>query len=250
LDDEPVFFLSLKFTCSSPECELTTGSSELRLFLVDFFAMLHLEHLSDTRLPTLWGTFVLSLFREKSTAKEHLLLWTGDWASEGFSPLVRIHSECLTGDVFGSLRCDCGQQLADAMQAIAREGRGAVLYLRQEGRGIGLSAKLKAYALQDTGMDTVDANLALGFSADERDYTIASDVLKYSGVTSVRLLTNNPDKVEALQKAGIRVAERIAVVPSIHPENTSYLRTKVQRLRHIISLDVLENLERQPSGEG
>jgi GTP cyclohydrolase II len=212
--------------------------------------MVSLEHLSDTRLPTLWGAFVLSLFRETATGKEHLLLWMGDWASQASNPLVRIHSECLTGDVFGSLRCDCGQQLADAMQAIAREGRGAILYLRQEGRGIGLSAKLKAYGLQDQGMDTVDANLALGFAADERDYSIACELLKLSGVHSVRLMTNNPDKIEALQRAGIRVSERVAVEPTVQAENSQYLKTKVQRMRHIISLDVLENSENQTLGEG
>jgi GTP cyclohydrolase II len=212
--------------------------------------MLTLEHLSDTRLPTLWGAFVLSLFRETSTGKEHLLLWMGDWKAAGFSPVVRIHSECLTGDVFGSLRCDCGQQLAESMQAIAREGRGAILYLRQEGRGIGLAAKLQAYGLQDRGLDTVDANLALGFAADERNYSAAIELLKISGVTSVRLMTNNPDKIEALEQAGIRVVERVAVVPSVHPENTQYLKTKVQRMRHIISVEVIENSEHQPLGEG
>lgn len=212
--------------------------------------MSNLEHISDTRLPTLWGPFQLSLYRETSTGKEHLLLWMGAWNAPGFSPLVRIHSECLTGDVFASLRCDCGEQLSEAMQAIAREGQGAVLYLRQEGRGIGLAAKLKAYGLQDQGLDTVEANLALGFAADERDFSLGAEILKLSGVTSVRLMTNNPEKIESLETAGIRVIERIAVVPSVQQENTRYLKTKVQKLRHIISLESLEASEKQPFGEG
>jgi GTP cyclohydrolase II len=156
----------------------------------------------------------------------------------------------LTGDVFGSLRCDCGQQLEDAMRQIGREGCGAVLYLRQEGRGIGLSAKLKAYGLQDQGMDTVEANLALGFAADERDFSIAAELLKMSGVDSIRLMTNNPAKIEALEVAGVTVIERIATVPSVQHENSRYLKTKIQKMRHLISLETLEAADRLPGGEG
>ncbi|NBW83139.1 GTP cyclohydrolase II, partial [bacterium] len=192
----------------------------------------------------------LSLFQETSSSREHLVLWMGDWNAPGRFPLIRIHSECLTGDVFGSLRCDCGQQLADAMRQISREGCGAVLYLRQEGRGIGLSAKLQAYGLQDQGMDTVEANLALGFAADERDFSIAAELLKMSGVESIRLMTNNPAKIEALEHAGVKVVERIASLPSVQHENSRYLKTKIQKMRHLISLETLEAADHPPVGEG
>lgn len=212
--------------------------------------MATIEHISTTRLPTLWGPFELSLYKESGSEKEHLILWMGDWNRSGFAPLVRLHSECLTGDVFGSLRCDCGQQLADALQAIAREGCGAVLYLRQEGRGIGLSAKLKAYCLQDQGLDTVEANIALGYAADERNFSVAAELLSACGVRQIRLMTNNPDKMEALEQAGVRVLERIPVLPSVQQENTRYLRTKIQKMRHIISLDSLNEADSAPLGEG
>lgn len=212
--------------------------------------MAKIEHISTTRLPTLWGPFELSLYHEPGTGKDHLLLWMGAWNQADFSPLVRLHSECLTGDIFASLRCDCGQQLSDAMQAIAREGRGAVVYLRQEGRGIGLSAKLKAYSLQDQGMDTVEANLALGFAADERDFSIAAEILALNGVHRVRLMTNNPSKIEALEKAGVQVSERIALLPSVQQENSRYLKTKIQKMRHLISLGSLESIDASPAGEG
>ncbi|NBO37595.1 GTP cyclohydrolase II [bacterium] len=212
--------------------------------------MTELKRLSTTRLPTLWGPFQLSLFLEPTTGKEHVLLWMGDWAASGFAPLVRLHSECLTGDVFSSLRCDCGQQLDDAMSAIAREGRGAILYLRQEGRGIGLAAKLKAYDLQDNGLDTVEANLALGFAADERDFSVAAQMLIASGVSSVRLMTNNPAKIEALEKAGIKVLERIPVEPMIQTENSRYIRTKMQKMRHLISAEIANSCDTSSIGEG
>lgn len=212
--------------------------------------MAKIEHISTTRLPTLWGPFELSLYKEEGSDKEHLVLWMGDWNCSGFAPLVRLHSECLTGDVFGSLRCDCGQQLSDALQAIAREGRGALLYLRQEGRGIGLSAKLRAYSLQDQGLDTVEANLALGYAADERNFSVAADLLHACGVRQIRLMTNNPDKIEALEQAGVKVLERIPVLPTIQHENSRYLRTKIQKMRHIISLESLNEAEAAPKGEG
>lgn len=200
--------------------------------------MTSIQHLSTTRLPTLWGPFQLSLYLEPSSGKEHILLWMGDWNQPGRIPLVRIHSECLTGDVFSSLRCDCGQQLQDAMKEIAREGRGAIIYLRQEGRGIGLPAKMQAYSLQDAGMDTVEANLALGYGSDERDFSVAAEMLKASGVSNVRLMTNNPAKMDALEAAGIKIEERIALNPVLQSENAKYLRTKIEKMRHIISLDV------------
>jgi len=212
--------------------------------------MVSLQHISTTRLPTLWGPFQMSLYLEAATAKEHVLLWMGEWNRPDKIPLVRIHSECLTGDVFGSLRCDCGQQLQDAMNSIAKEGYGAILYLRQEGRGIGLAAKMQAYSLQDAGMDTVEANLALGFSADERSFVVAAEIIKASGVSKVRLLTNNPAKVEALAEAGIEVVERVAIAPVLQKENLKYIRTKMEKMRHLISLDVVSDSERLPGEEG
>lgn len=212
--------------------------------------MSSLQHISTTRLPTLWGPFQMSIYLEPDQKKEHVLLWMGDWNRKGHIPLVRLHSECLTGDVFSSLRCDCGQQFQDAMSAIAREGSGAVLYLRQEGRGIGLSAKMQAYALQDAGMDTVEANVALGFRADERDFSVAVEILRASGVDKVRLLTNNPAKIEALEAGGIEVSERVSLMPLLQSENTRYLRTKIEKMRHLISLDVASASETPNHGEG
>jgi GTP cyclohydrolase II len=156
--------------------------------------------------------------------------------------LVRIHSECFTGDVLGSLRCDCGEQLDQAMKLIAKEGSGVLIYLRQEGRGIGLLNKLRAYNLQDQGYDTVDANLLLGHGVDERDYTIAAGILKDLGVLSVRLLTNNPLKIESLQDLGIAVAARVPLQSPVTPENASYLLTKMRRMRHLLSLDAFSGV--------
>ena len=167
----------------------------------------------------------------------------GDAHGEGL--LVRIHSECFTGDVLGSQRCDCGEQLTQAMQAIAAEGRGALIYLRQEGRGIGLEEKLRAYNLQDEGYDTVDANLLLGHQADERDYTAAALILQELGARSVRLLTNNPAKIEGLAALGIEVQERIPLQTPSNPESRAYLEAKAARMRHIIQL----NGRSQPDGK-
>jgi GTP cyclohydrolase II len=148
--------------------------------------------------------------------------------------LVRIHSECFTGDVLGSRRCDCGDQLHAAMNLIASEQRGIILYLRQEGRGIGLAEKLKAYNLQDSGLDTVDANLALGHAADARDYSIAAAILRDLGVRSVRLITNNPDKISELRRLDVSVVERVAIETAIYPENAGYLLTKAERMNHLL----------------
>jgi 3,4-dihydroxy 2-butanone 4-phosphate synthase/GTP cyclohydrolase II len=156
----------------------------------------------------------------------------------------------MTGDVFASLRCDCGQQLHEAMRAIAREGRGAIVYLRQEGRGIGLAAKMQAYALQDSGLDTVEANIALGFSADERDFSIAAEILTAAGLSEIRLMTNNPDKVESLERAAVRVIERVAMVPAEQHENSRYLRTKKDKMRHMMSLDIATSAENHSFDEG
>lgn len=187
------------------------------------------------RIPTADGAFCLHHFRSAWDGKNHLAMVIGD--AEGEDLLVRIHSECFTGDVLGSQRCDCGEQLTRAIQAIAAEGRGALIYLRQEGRGIGLEEKLRAYNLQDEGYDTVDANLLLGHQADERDYTAAALILQELGARSVRMLTNNPAKIEGLAALGIEVRERIPLQMPSNPESHAYLEAKVARMRHIIRLN-------------
>ena len=191
----------------------------------------------STRLPTSYGEFILKAYRDPAdNTKEHLALIAGD-LSQIKSPLVRIHSECQTGDIFASLRCDCGYQLQEAMKLIAKNKGGAIIYLRQEGRGIGLIEKLKAYNLQDKGFDTVEANLKLGHHADEREYTMATAILSSLGITSVRLITNNLNKLKALQKAGINVDERIALPIEINHQNRHYLQTKVTKLQHLMDLN-------------
>ncbi len=173
-------------------------------------------------------------FEDNETDKEHVMLTLGDVAG-GEPLLARVHSECLTGDALFSLRCDCGEQLQAAFKAIAEEGRGALLYLRQEGRGIGLLNKIKAYKLQDAGADTVEANEALGFGADLRDYSICKPMLDHLGIERVRLMTNNPRKVKALQEQGVKVVERVAHATPHNPHNQSYLQTKVGKLGHLPS---------------
>ncbi|MGB8646025.1 MAG: GTP cyclohydrolase II [Anaerolineae bacterium] len=194
-----------------------------------------LLRMAAARIPTQFGEFQLYLYRNNQDTSEHLALVMGDVGGRE-NALVRVHSECFTGDVLGSLRCDCGDQLERAMERIAEEGAGVVVYLRQEGRGIGLLSKLRAYNLQDEGYDTVDANLALGHGADERDYTPAALILKDLGVRSARLLTNNPDKVERLTEKGILVTERVPHQSTVHRFNQSYLETKARRMRHVLDL--------------
>ena len=161
----------------------------------------------------------------------------GDITTE--PPLIRLHSECLTGDVLGSFRCDCGEQLQLALQRIAEEGRGILVYLRQEGRGIGLANKIRAYSLQDQGMDTVEANQCLGFPADQRSYDVAAAMLRDQGITTVRLMTNNPQKVEELEASNIQVIERVPHQVQAKPENAHYLQTKAHKLRHIFLPELL-----------
>lgn len=175
----------------------------------------------------------IMVFRQPHGLEEHLAILVGEPNKAG-EPLVRIHSSCLTGDVLGSLRCDCGDQLQAALEAISKAGSGVVLYLNQEGRGIGLSNKLKAYALQEAGMDTVDANEALGFDADERDFTAAASILQQLGLERIRLLTNNPRKVQAVEEQGIAVVERVGLVTTPNPHNESYLKTKETRCGHLL----------------
>lgn len=189
-----------------------------------------------TRIPTALGEFQLYLYLNVLDDKEHLALVMGDVAGRG-NVLARVHSECFTGDVLGSLRCDCGPQLDQATKLIAEEGTGVLIYLRQEGRGIGLLNKLRAYNLQDEGYDTVEANLILGYGVDERDYTIAALILKDLNVHSVRLLTNNPLKTDGLQESGIEVTARVPLQSSVTSENAAYLLTKANRMRHLLNLD-------------
>ena len=189
---------------------------------------------ADARLPTNHGEFRIRVFHDQSTGFDHVALTLGDMSGPD-SVLVRLHSECLTGDAFGSERCDCGPQLDSALQAIQEHGWGCLLYLRQEGRGIGLHAKIQAYNLQDQGADTLDANLMLGHPADARDYRIAADMLFAVGISDVCLLTNNPDKVSALQELGITVSERKPLIVGINEENLAYLETKAKRMGHEIS---------------
>ncbi|MFM1713683.1 GTP cyclohydrolase II [Aeromonas salmonicida] len=187
---------------------------------------------AKSKLPTPWGTFTLVGFQEAGTGKDHAALVMGDIT--GDEPVLgRIHSECLTGDALFSLRCDCGFQLQAAMENIAKAGRGVLLYVRQEGRGIGLLNKIRAYHLQDQGADTVEANVALGFAADMRDYTICADMLKALNVTSLRLMTNNPRKMKAMESFGIPVTERVPLQEGRNPHNEFYLSTKANKLDHM-----------------
>jgi 3,4-dihydroxy 2-butanone 4-phosphate synthase / GTP cyclohydrolase II len=183
------------------------------------------------KLPTAYGEFDAVLFKEKLTGKQHVALVKGELAGAE-NVLVRVHSECLTGDVFHSLRCDCGEQLDAAMRLIATEERGVLLYMAQEGRGIGLLNKLKAYELQEGGLDTVDANLALGFAADEREWGIGNQILSDLGLTTIRLLTNNPKKVSGLHAFGLEVTEQVPIEMSPRPENRRYLAAKRDKLGH------------------
>jgi 3,4-dihydroxy 2-butanone 4-phosphate synthase / GTP cyclohydrolase II len=202
-----------------------------------------IERIAQTRMPTVHGTFDAHAYRDTVTGGEHVALVIGD-VRDGAPVLVRVHSECLTGDTFGSLRCDCGPQLRAAMTAIAVNGRGVVLYLRgHEGRGIGLAHKLRAYELQDAGRDTVDANLELGLPADARDYGTGAQILADLGVRSLRLMTNNPTKLAGLEGYGLRVVDRVPMPVRPHPENIRYLRTKRDRMGH-----ALPNLEDELEG--
>ncbi len=188
-----------------------------------------IEPLAQTILPTKYGVFHMAVF-----AGDNVALWVGDVAQT--APLIRLHSECLTGDVFGSAKCDCGDQLDAALERIQADGCGVLLYLRQEGRGIGLVNKIKAYALQETGLDTVDANRALGLPDDMRDYGLAMQIIAYLGITQVRLLTNNPSKIAALTDNGIQVVSREAIQMASNPVNHDYLVTKKERMGHLLDL--------------
>ena len=186
---------------------------------------------ASSKLPTSWGTYTAHALLDE-VGKEHLLLTMGDVAGEA-PVLTRIHSECLTGDALFSLRCDCGHQLRNALARIGDEGRGMLLYLRQEGRGIGLHNKIRAYACQDEGADTVDANVLLGFDADARDYGVCKPIFDHAGAHRLRLMTNNPAKVAAMRDLGIEVFERVTLPVGRNPHNEAYLDTKARRMGHL-----------------
>ena len=191
---------------------------------------------AEAQLPTKYGEFRAFAYSSSVDANQHVALVMGD-VSDGEPVLVRVHSECLTGDVFGSRRCDCGEQIALAMQRINEEGRGVLLYMRQEGRGIGLHNKLRAYELQDGGMDTVEANLALGFPADLRDYGVGAQILVHLGVQKIRLLTNNPRKVIGLESYGIEIVDTVPVIVCSNPHNERYLKTKQDKMGHQLGIE-------------
>jgi len=193
-----------------------------------------IQHTDTTRMPTAYGDFQMRVYGDEF-GREHAVLLMGA-VDDGAPVPVRIHSECLTGDVFGSQRCDCGAQLSLALEKIAEMGRGALIYLRQEGRGIGLANKIRAYRLQDAGFDTVEANIRLGFPADNRDYAIAIAILRDLGIAGVRLMTKNRQKVSALEKGGTAVVERIPLQAPVTAQNRRYLQTKARRFGHLLDV--------------
>jgi 3,4-dihydroxy 2-butanone 4-phosphate synthase/GTP cyclohydrolase II len=200
------------------------------------------RRVAEANLPTEYGEFTAIAYKSDIDPDEHLALVMGDISTEE-PVLIRAHSECLTGDVFGSLRCDCGEQLHMAMRRVAEEGRGVVLYMRQEGRGIGFHNKIRAYALQDKGLDTVEANVSLGFEPDQRDYGIGAQIMADLGLHEIRLLTNNPKKRIGLESYGLKVVETVPIVSEPNPHNLHYLETKQKKLGH--HLGVLQGEDEQ-----
>lgn len=196
--------------------------------------MAKIQLVTQAKLPTEFGIFRIVGFEFPDSKKEHVALVMGDISDKENPVLARIHSECLTGDALHSLKCDCGFQLATALHQISEEGRGVLIYHRAEGRGIGLINKIRAYSLQDQGMDTIEANLALGFAADERNFDVCADIFELLGVEKVRLLTNNPEKIETMKRAGINVVERVPLNVGENRYNTEYLDTKAKKMGHFI----------------
>ena len=200
----------------------------------------------SARIPTEYGEFQLCYYTNTIDDKAHMAFYMGE-IQDADNVLVRVHSECFTGDVLGSKRCDCGEQLDRALQMISEEGRGVLIYMRQEGRGIGLLKKIEAYNLQDAGHDTVDANLMLGHLPDEREYTLAARILEDLGIKSIRLMTNNPSKIEALESEGVKINERIELECAVTAENARYLLTKAERMNHMLTLN--KNPKVKPKGD-
>ncbi|MBK9163697.1 MAG: GTP cyclohydrolase II [Acidobacteria bacterium] len=195
---------------------------------------LTVEHVATAKLPTTFGEFLISGYRSTNSTEEFVVLHKGEMRPD-VPTLVRIHSQCLTGDVFGSVKCDCGPQLEQAMRMIEAEGRGAIVYQQQEGRGIGIINKIRAYALQDEGADTVEANEALGFAIDARNYRQCAEILFDLGLCKVRIISNNPDKLEALEEAGLNVVERIPIEIETQEPAAHYLKTKKEKLGHLLN---------------
>jgi 3,4-dihydroxy 2-butanone 4-phosphate synthase/GTP cyclohydrolase II len=193
------------------------------------------QRVAEAKLPTPFGNFKVIAYKSQTDPAEHLALVMGDVATDE-PVLVRVHSQCLTGDVFHSLRCDCGEQIEMAMKRIANEGRGVVLYMRQEGRGIGIHNKIKAYALQDEGLDTVEANLSLGFKADQRDYGVGAQILADLGIHNMRLMTNNPKKMSGLASYGLTITEQLPITTEPNPHNRRYLQTKQKKMGHLLKV--------------
>ncbi|MDW8288046.1 MAG: bifunctional 3,4-dihydroxy-2-butanone-4-phosphate synthase/GTP cyclohydrolase II [Flammeovirgaceae bacterium] len=222
-----------------PDLRKIADKFGLKLVSIEDLIKYRLKHESliekevNVHMPTEWGNFELTCYRQKNTGELHLALTKGTWEKD--EPiLVRVHSSCVTGDIFGSCRCDCGQQLHKAMEMVEREGKGVILYMNQEGRGIGLVNKLKAYKLQEQGLDTVEANLELGFKMDERDYGVGAQILRNLGVTKMRLMTNNPKKRVGLIGYGLEIVENVPIEIAPNPYNEKYLQTKRDKLGHEI----------------
>jgi 3,4-dihydroxy 2-butanone 4-phosphate synthase/GTP cyclohydrolase II len=224
-----------------PQLEATASKFDLKIVTIADLIAYRLRHeklvqrVTEAMLPTKYGEFTAVAYKSVVDAAEHVALVKGD-ISNAKPVLVRVHSECLTGDVFGSLRCDCGAQIEMALQSISKEDRGVFLYMRQEGRGIGFHNKLCAYALQDQGMDTVEANIALGFAPDLRDYGVGAQILADLGLHNIRLLTNNPKKVIGLESYGIKIVETVPLIAPSTPYNIHYLETKQKKLGHILGI--------------
>jgi 3,4-dihydroxy 2-butanone 4-phosphate synthase/GTP cyclohydrolase II len=224
-----------------PQLEIIAKKHGLKIISVAELIAYRYRHerlvtrVAEAKLPTKFGNFKVIAYKSTTDPDEHLAMVMGDVATDE-PVLVRVHSQCLTGDVFHSERCDCGEQIEIAMKRIADEGRGVVLYMRQEGRGIGIHNKIKAYALQDKGMDTVEANLLLGFKADQRDYGIGAQILADLGIRNMRLMTNNPKKMSGLESYGLTITEQLPITTQPNPHNRRYLQTKQKKLGHLLTI--------------